>query len=188
MSQAETATTTSPVLPAGHWAIDPAHSGIEFGIKHLLITTVKGSFNDFEGSIDISEDGRVSAVATIRAASIDTNEPRRDEHLRSADFFAAEQFPEIRFQSTSVEQVEGNRFRVAGDLTIKGATQPLELDTELAGSAQDPWGNERVGLTLKGQLDPNDFGVDWNQELEAGGNLIGDRVDFTANISAVKAG
>jgi polyisoprenoid-binding protein YceI len=188
MSEVDTATTTTPVLPAGHWTIDPAHSGIEFGIKHLLITTVKGSFNDFEGTIDVTDDSRVSAVAAIRAASIDTNEPRRDEHLRSGDFFAAEQFPEIRFQSTSVDHVEANRFRVAGDLTIKDVTRPLELEADLAGSAKDPWGNERVGLTLKGQLDPNDFGVDWNQELESGGNLIGDRVDFTANISAVKAG
>jgi polyisoprenoid-binding protein YceI len=184
----QTATTTAPRLPAGHWTIDAKHSGIEFGIKHLLITTVKGTFNDFEGSIDVGEDGSVAATAVIKTESIDTNEPQRDAHLRSTDFFDAASFPEIRFQSTSVEHVEANHFRVIGDLTIRGATRPIELDTELAGSAKDPWGNERIGLTLQGHLNPTDFGVDWNQELETGGNLVGDRVDFTANVSAVQAG
>ncbi len=188
MSQTDTANTTTPTLPAGTWAIDAAHSGIEFGIKHLLITTVKGSFNDFEGTVTIGEEGKISATGIIRAGSIDTNQPQRDEHLRSPDFFDAEQFPEIRFESTSVEHVEGNRFRVAGELTIKGVTRAIDLDTELAGSALDPWGKERIGLVLKGQLDPTEYGVDWNQELETGGNLLGDRVDFTADVSAIKEG
>jgi polyisoprenoid-binding protein YceI len=181
-------TSTAPALPTGHWTIDAAHSGIEFGIKHLLITTVKGTFNEFEGSIDVADDGSIRATALIRAQSVDTNEPQRDQHLRSGDFFDTERFPEIRFQSTGVEHVEANRFSVVGDLTIRDVTRPIELDTELAGSAKDPWGQERIGLTLNGHLDPNDFGVDWNQELESGGNLVGDRVDFTANVSAVKAG
>jgi polyisoprenoid-binding protein YceI len=184
----DTATKAAPTLPAGHWSIDAHHSGIEFGIKHLLITTVKGSFNEFEGSVDVGVDGSVTATAVIKTESIDTNEPQRDQHLRSVDFFDTAQFPEIRFESTSVEHVDGNRFRVVGDLTIREATRPIELDTELTGSAKDPWGNERIGLTLQGHLNPTDFGVDWNQELETGGNLVGDRVDFTANVSAVKAG
>jgi polyisoprenoid-binding protein YceI len=188
MTQETATTTAAPTLPAGHWTIDAKHSGIEFGIKHLLITTVKGSFNDFEGSVDVGEDASVAATGVIKTESIDTNEPQRDAHLRSGDFFDAATFPEIRFRSTSVEHVDGNRFRVIGDLTIRDVTRPIELETELAGSAKDPWGNERIGLTLQGHLNPTDFGVDWNQELETGGNLVGDRVDFTANISAVKAG
>jgi polyisoprenoid-binding protein YceI len=188
MTQLSNTPTTAPTLPAGHWDIDAAHSSIEFGIKHLLITTVKGSFTDWEGSIDVSEDGGIEARAVIRSASIDTNQPQRDEHLRSPDFFDAPQFPELRFGSESVEHVESNKFRVTGDLTIKDVTRSLELEAELSGSAIDPWGKERIGLVLKGQLDPNDFGVDWNQELETGGNMLGDRVDFTANVSAVKAG
>jgi polyisoprenoid-binding protein YceI len=187
MTQVST-TGTAPRLPSGHWTIDTHHSGIEFGIKHLLITTVKGSFNEFDGSVDVDDDGSIAATAVIRAQSVDTNEPQRDQHLRSGDFFDTEHFPEIRFQSTGVEYVEGNRFRVVGDLTIKDVTRPIELQTELAGSAKDPWGNERIGLTLTGHLNPNDFGVDWNQELESGGNLVGDRVDFTANVSAIKTG
>lgn len=188
MTQTDTPNATAPTLPTGSWTIDAAHSGIEFGIKHLLITTVKGSFNDFGGTVTIGDDGTISATGIIHAGSIDTNQPQRDEHLRSPDFFDAEQFPEIRFESTSVEHVESNRFRVIGDLTIKGVTRAIDLDTEFAGSALDPWGKERIGLVLKGQLDPTEYGVDWNQELETGGNLVGDRVDFTANVAAVKEG
>ena len=186
MSQVDTYNETT-TLPAGLWTVDPAHSSIEFGIKHLLITTVKGAFNDFDGTVGIGADGSIAATGTIRAGSIDTNQPQRDEHLRSPDFFDAAQFPEIHFQSTRVDHLEGNRFRVTGNLTIKGVTRELELDAELAGGALDAYGNERIGLLLTGQLDPTDYGVDWNQELETGGNLLGDRVDFTANVSAVKA-
>ena len=175
------------LIPAGVWRIDPAHSSIEFGIRHLLITTVKGTFADFDGAIEIREDGTADATGTIRAASIDTREAQRDEHLRSPDFFDAAGFPEIRFESTYVGGGDGNSFRVVGDLTIRGTTRELELEATFEGTARDPYGNERIGVTLRGRLDPNDYGVDWNQELESGGNLVGDRVDFTANVSAIKA-
>jgi polyisoprenoid-binding protein YceI len=166
--------------------VDPSHSGIEFGIKHLLITTVKGTFTAFTGSIVVGEDGTARAEGVIGAESIDTNESQRDEHLRSADFFDAEGFPEIRFSSTSIGDVVGGDFRVVGDLTIRGATRPIELQASYDGRARDPYGNDRIGLTVRGRLDPSDYGVDWNQELETGGNLLGDRVDFTASISAVR--
>jgi polyisoprenoid-binding protein YceI len=187
MTELATTSGIAGLIPAGTWNVDGAHSSVEFGIKHLLITTVKGSFDSFEGTIDVGPDGTARAEGVIRAESIDTNEPQRDEHLRSTDFFDAAGFPEIRFASTEIGNVEGNSFRVAGELTIRGTTRPVELSATFEGSATDPWGNDRIGLIVSGQLDPNDYGVDWNQELESGGNMLGDRVDFTANISAVKA-
>jgi polyisoprenoid-binding protein YceI len=148
---------------------------------------VKGNFGNFQGTIEVAPDGAAKATGIIASESIDTHEAQRDEHLRSADFFDAATFPEIRFESTDIGSVEGTAFTVAGDLTIRGITRPIELQATFEGAAKDPWGNDRIGLTVKGQLDPNDYGVDWNQELESGGNMLGDRVDFTASISAVKA-
>jgi polyisoprenoid-binding protein YceI len=186
MTQLATAPGVAGLVPAGTWQVDGAHSSVEFGIKHLLITTVKGTFGNFEGTIEVAEDGAARAHGVIRADSIDTNETQRDEHLRSTDFFDAPGFPEITFASTDIGGVEGNTFRVAGDLTIRGTTRPIALEATFEGAAKDPWGNERIGVSVRGDLDPNDYGVDWNQELESGGNLVGDRVDFTANIQAVK--
>jgi polyisoprenoid-binding protein YceI len=186
MTQLATTPGVAGLVPAGVWRVDGAHSSVEFGIKHLLITTVRGTFDNFEGTIDVPADGAARASGVIQAESIDTNEPQRDEHLRSTDFFDAAGFPEIRFESTEIGGVQGNTFRVAGNLTIRGTTRPVELEATFEGAATDPWGNDRIGLSVRGQLDPNDYGVDWNQELESGGNLVGDRVDFTANVQAVK--
>ena len=174
-------------ISPGRWAVDPAHSSIEFGIKHLLITTVKGGFGDFQGTVEVGAEGPTSASAVVRAESVDTRQAQRDEHLRSADFFGTEEFPEIRFESSRIEPLDPNRFLIAGKLEIKGTTRPFELEAELQGSAVDTYGNERLGIVLRGQLDPNDFGVDWNQELETGGNLLGDLVDVVVSVSAVKA-
>ena len=185
MTQLATAPGIGSLIPAGTWRVDGSHSTVEFGIRHLLITTVKGTFGNFEGTIKVTE-GSARAAGVIRAESIDTNESQRDEHLRSPDFFDASQFPEIRFVSTDIGGVDGNEFHVRGDLTIRGTTREIDLKATYEGTAPDPWGNDRIGLTVRGQLDPNDYGVDWNQELESGGNLLGDRVDFTAAISAVR--
>jgi polyisoprenoid-binding protein YceI len=168
--------------------VDKSHSSVEFGIKHLMITTVKGRFADFDGTFDADESGNVRAEARIRTASIDTGEEQRDQHLRSDDFFAADAYPDIVFRSTQVESLDGNRFRVVGDLTIRDATNQVELDATVSGAARDPWGNERVGVELRGDIRPSDFGVDWNQVLETGGKLLGDRVQIAADVSAVKAG
>ncbi len=186
MTQLETERTIT--LPTGTWKVDPAHSGIEFGIKHLLITTVKGSFDEFEGVIEVPEDGLPRAAATIKTESIDTNEPQRDEHLRSPDFFDASYYPAITFESKRIEPSADGAFRILGELTIKGQSRELELEADLQGTARDPWGNDRVGVVVRGELTPTDFGVDWNQELESGGNLVGDRVSFSAEISAIRAG
>ncbi|HEU5212092.1 MAG TPA: YceI family protein [Gaiellaceae bacterium] len=187
MTELATQSGVGGLIPAGTWSVDGSHSTIEFGIRHLLITTVKGTFGNFEGTIEVAPDGAAKATGVIASESIDTNEPQRDEHLRSADFFDTATFPEIRFESIAIGGVEGTAFTVAGELTIRGITRPIELEAFFEGAARDPWGNDRIGLTVRGHLDPNDYGVDWNQELEAGGNLLGDRVDFTASISAVKA-
>ena len=173
-------------IPAGTWQVDPNHSSIEFGIKHVLVTTVKGHFGEFTGHILVDEDGAAKAVGTIAATSISTNQGQRDEHLQSPDFFDAARFPELRFESSRIEHVEGNRFRVVGELAIKETTREIELDAEYTGTARDPYGRERIGLVLRGSVDPTDYGVDWNQELETGGNLIGDRAEFTVNVSAIK--
>ena len=138
MTTVQTERRLTELVPAGVWKVDPVHSSIEFGIRHLLITTVKGTFADFDGTIEIREDGTGHAVGTIRAASIDTREPQRDEHLRSPDFFDAGSFPEIHFESTYVGSGEGNAFRVVGDLTIRGVTRELELEARFEGSARDP--------------------------------------------------
>jgi polyisoprenoid-binding protein YceI len=187
MTELATQSGVAGLIPAGTWNVDGSHSTIEFGIRHLLITTVKGTFGNFEGTIEVAPDGAAKATGVIASESIDTHEPQRDEHLRSADFFDAATFPEIRFESTEIGRVDGTAFTVAGNLSIRGITRAIELEAAFEGTAKDPWGNDRIGLTVKGHLDPNDYGVDWNQELEAGGNLLGDRVDFTASISAVKA-
>jgi len=178
--------TTQTLVPTGTWNVDPAHTVVEFGIKHLMITTVKGNFSELEGSFVANDDGTVTAEGKVQTASVDTNEPKRDEHLRSADFFDAENFPEITFTSTGIEQVSGNHFTVHGDLTIRGVTRPFDWDTTVAGVVNDPWGNERVGIELHGTVNPADFGVDWNAELESGGNLVGDKADLTVNVEAVK--
>ena len=185
MAQLATAAVATRI-PAGTWKVDPAHSSIEFGIKHLLITTVKGYFGDFDGTIEVDEDGTAKAVGTIKAESVSTNQGQRDQHLQSPDFFDVARFPELRFESTSIEHVDGNRFRVTGDLSIKETTREIELEAEFTGANRDPYGQERIGLTLRGSVNPTDFGVDWNQELETGGKLVGDRAEFTVAVSAIK--
>jgi polyisoprenoid-binding protein YceI len=177
---------TQTLVPVGTWNVDTTHTVVEFGIKHLMITTVKGQFTELEGSFTTAQDGTVTAEGKVETASVNTNEPKRDEHLRSADFFDAEHYPEITFTSTGVDHVDGNNFIVHGDLTIRGVTRPFDWDTRVAGVVNDPWGNERVGLELRGTVNPSDFGVDWNAELESGGNLVGDKADLTVNVEAVK--
>jgi polyisoprenoid-binding protein YceI len=180
--------TPATAVPTGTWAVDPAHSKVGFAVKHMGIATVRGEFTEFEGTLEIGEDlASAKAYGTVAVATVDTNEPQRDDHLRSPDFFDAESFPEIRFESKSIEHLEGSKFRVVGELTIRGTAREVELEAEFTGANKDPWGNDRIGLAVRGELDPNDYGVDWNQELETGGNVLGDRVNFTANISAVKA-
>jgi polyisoprenoid-binding protein YceI len=171
------------------WNIDPTHSDVHFSVRHMVVSKVRGRFAKFSGALHLDDDDltRSAVEATIDAASIDTGTTERDAHLRSADFFDVEKYPELRFRSTRVEKVGDDRYRVAGELTIRDVTRPVSLDVEYGGRAKDPWGNERVGFVAKASLDRKDFGLGWNQVLEAGGVLVGDRVELELDIQGVKA-
>ena len=144
-------------VPAGTWRVDPTHSSVAFEVKHLMIATVRGHFSDFDGTLEAAEDDPSNSHAwgVVRVASIDTGNPDRDAHLRSPDFFDAERYPEMRFETTRIEHVEGGHYRVAADLTIKDTTREIEVDATVEGAAEDPWGNERVGIAVPRLDRPN---------------------------------
>ena len=180
-------TTTAAVLTT--WNIDPAHSNVEFAVRHLMITTVKGRFADVKGIVktDDADLSKAQVDVTIAAASIDTREAQRDAHLRSADFFDAEKFPVLTFRSTRVEPGSGNSFRLTGDLTIRGVTREVALDGTAEGRSKDPWGGERAGFSATGKIKCGDFGLTWNQLLEAGGVAVGDEIKISIDAELVKA-
>jgi polyisoprenoid-binding protein YceI len=171
--------TLNTAIPAGTWKIDPIHSHVEFSIRHMGIATIRGSFADFDGVIDGGDEPQISGA--IRVASVDTRDEARDGHLQSPDFFDAEGHPEITFASTRFEPG-----KLVGDLTIRGITREVELVAQMTGAGTDPWGNERLGLELEGEIDRREFGVSWNTPLPTGGLLLGDTVRLTAGFSAVK--
>ena len=169
------------------WNIDATHSTIGFSIRHMVFSKVRGRFLNYTGAIQLDDGDRATSwvEVAIDAASIDTGTAQRDNHLRSADFFDVENFPELRFRSTRVEDLGGGRLRVIGELTIRDTTREVALDAESAGRGMDPWGNERIGFVAKTSIDRKDFGLAWNQLLEAGGVLVGDRVDIELDVQAV---
>jgi polyisoprenoid-binding protein YceI len=170
------------------WAIDPSHSEIQFKVKHLVITTVTGHFKEFSGSLtgDANNFDGASISFEAKTASISTNNEQRDEHLKSADFFDAEQFPTLSFQSTSFAKQDDEEYTLKGNLTMKGLTLPIDLEVEYNGTATDPWGNVKAGFELKGKLNRKDFGLTWNAPTEAGGVLVSEEVKLIANIQLVK--
>jgi polyisoprenoid-binding protein YceI len=172
------------------WQIDPMHSLVEFAVKHMMIATVKGRFAALNGIIKLDEADptRSSVEVAIEAASIDTREPQRDGHLRSADFLDAEKFSSLTFRSKRVEPLDGDHYRVIGDLAIRDVTREVALDATLEGRTTDPWGNERVGFSARTTINRQDFGLNWNQALEAGGILVGNEVKISLEIEAVKQG
>lgn len=173
-------------VPTGTWTVDPAHSSVEFRIKHMMISTVRGRFREFEGTIEAAPDYHDSTVrGTIKPASIDTNESHRDEHLRSADFFDVEQHPEIGFASNRIEHIDKGNYRVGGELTMHGETRPVEFEVTVHGVTHDPQGQDRVGLEVRGTISRGEFGLRWQQALETGGVLVGDEVRIVADIAAV---
>jgi polyisoprenoid-binding protein YceI len=178
--------TTRTVLPTGTWTVDPAHSNVEFSAKHLGIATVRGAFNQFEGSLEVGEDGNANARGTVEVASIDTNEDQRDTHLRSEDFFHAEVHPQLSFESTEIRPLDEDTFLIHGDLTMRGVTQPIVLEAELQGTEIDPWGNERVALEARGQLNRRDWSMTFNQALGSGNMLVSDKIKLSLDISAIK--
>ena len=180
-------TTTAVLIPTGTYAIDPAHSRVEFAVKHLGIATVKGTFDTFEGTVELGDDlASAKAYGTVDVASIETKEAARDEHLRSADFFDVEQYPKLTFASTSVRPLDEDSFEITGDLTLHGVTRPVTLTAELQGTETDPWGNERVGLEVTGTLSRGDYGMTFNQALGSGNVLVSDKVRLSLDLSAVK--
>nr|WP_275936612.1 YceI family protein [Labilithrix luteola] len=182
-------TTRDTVMGNNDWNIDTAHTAINFSVRHMVISKVRGRFAKYSGTIRL-DDGdvtRSSVDVSIDASSIDTGVADRDTHLRSPDFFDVENFSELRFRSKRIEQIEKTRYRVIGDLSIRGVTREVSLDAEYGGRATDPWGNERVGFVAKTTIDRSDFGLTWNQALEAGGILVGDRVEIDLDVEAVRA-
>ncbi len=179
--------TATPVLTTGTWNVDPSHSSVEFQVKHMGLATVKGFFGEFAGSVEVAEDGTVTATGSVEAASLNTRSAQRDEHLRSADFFDVENYPQLGFQSKSVEQLDEETYKIVGDLTIRGTTKEIELRAVVTGTDLDPWGNTRVGLEAATQIDRTEYGLTWNQALESGGVLVGKKVKILLDVSAVKA-
>jgi polyisoprenoid-binding protein YceI len=168
------------------WNIDATHSTIGFAIRHMVFSKVRGRFLKYTGAVQLDDDLAKSWVeVAIDAASLDTGTAQRDTHLRSADFFDVDHFPELRFRSTRVEELGEGRLRVIGDLTIRDTTREVALDAEAAGRGMDPWGNERIGFVARTSIDRKEFGLQWNQLLEAGGVLVGDRVEIELDIQAV---
>jgi polyisoprenoid-binding protein YceI len=181
------ATRTSALVPTGTWTVDPSHSSVEFSVKHMGIATVRGKFREFEGTVVIGEDLASSkATGSVKVASIDTGEADRDTHLRSADFFDANNYPEITFESTRVEPIDDESSRVFGNLTMHGVTHEVKLEVVFQGADTDPWGNERVGLEAVGVIKRSDFDMKFNQALGSGNMLVGDKVTMSMDISAVK--
>jgi polyisoprenoid-binding protein YceI len=176
--------STAP-LPTGTWKVDPVHSSVEFHVKHLGIATVKGQFKEFEGTLEVGPDG-ASATGTVEVGSVDTREPARDEHLRSADFFAADRFPRIAFRSTAIRALDEEEFEIDADLTIHGVTRQVTLKAEFEGEETDHQGNERVGVSASTQISRNDFDIKFNAALGSGNLVVADKVKILVEVSAVK--
>lgn len=174
------------------WQIDPTHSAVEFAVKHMMFTTVRGRFTDVKGTIEVDEQNpeRSTVAVEIAAASIDTGVADRDAHLRSADFLDVDHYPTITFRSRRVEgamQNEGDRFRVAGDLTIRGKSIEVTLESTYHGTGKDPWGNVKGAAEASVTIDRRDFGLTWNQALETGGILVANDIRIEIQLQAVKA-
>jgi polyisoprenoid-binding protein YceI len=188
-------TSTVPAPAAGtlaggsSWQIDPAHSHVEFAVRHLMISSVKGAFGDVQGTVwvDESDPRTVLVDITIQVSSIDTRQEQRDAHLRSSDFFDAARFPTITFRSRVVEgDYHDSEFRLVGDLTIRDVTREVVLVVSNEGRLTDPWGAERAGFSAQGKIDRTDFGLTWNQALEAGGFVVGNEVKISIEVELVR--
>ncbi|MEU6659775.1 YceI family protein [Streptomyces sp. NPDC046821] len=187
-----TAATTevNPDLAAlsGDYTIDPSHTTLGFVARHAMVTNVKGSFQDFEGTLhlDGSDPSKSTASFDVKMESIETGNADRDGHLKSSDFFKTDEFPSMTFRSTSAKALGGDDYQITGDLTILGTTKPLTIDLEFNGSATDPFGNARVGFEGKATILRSEWGLTWNAALETGGVLVSDKIKLAFDISAIK--
>ena len=172
----------------GTWSIDPTHSRVGFSSRHAMVTKVRGAFNDVSGTaqLDAEDMSRSQVRVVLQVASVDTRSPQRDAHLRSADFFDAQQHPTIEFDSTAVDEVDENQFIVTGELTIRGVTRTISVPLELLGVDTDPFGQLRAGLEGSRRIDRKDWGVSWNTPLDSGGVLVSDKITLEFELSLVK--
>ena len=170
------------------WQIDSSHSHINFTARHMMISKVRGSFESFSGTVNFNEENPVNSTVEIAVdrSSINTRDAQRDGHLKSPDFFDVESHPTMRFVSTRVEQIDENNGRLIGDLTIKGVTHEVALDVEYAGVAKSPWGTQSAGFSATGSLNRKDWGLNWNQALETGGVLVGEKISIEIELELVK--
>ncbi|MBI4318120.1 MAG: YceI family protein [Chloroflexi bacterium] len=170
------------------WQIDPAHSQIQFTVRHMMISNVRGRFESFSGTVDVNEENPVDSSVEIQidAASINTKEPQRDGHLKSPDFLDAEAFPHLVFKSRRVEQIDDSHGRIIGDLTVRDVIREVVLDVEYAGQAKSPWGTVSAGFSATTKLNRKDWGLHWNQALETGGVLVGDQVKIDIELELIK--
>ena len=187
MSTQTAVARTTPIIPPGTWIVDPAHSSVEFAVKHMGIATVRGKFTEFEGTLEVASrlaDSRAYGKVTV--ASITTNDEQRDGHLRSPDFFDVERYPEMTFVSARVEAIDDESSQIFGNLTMHGVTREVKLDVVISGTDEDPWGNTRAGLEAVGYIMRSDFDMKFNQALGSGNLLVGDKVTMSLDISAIK--
>lgn len=177
------------IMSLEKWNLDTVHSNISFSVRHLMISKVRGHFRKWSGSLTFDEADATTArlEVSIEAGSIDTGDPQRDEHLRSPDFLNVAAHPALTFNSTSIEKVGGQEFKVTGNLTIRGVTRSVVLDTEYFGQGKDPWGGVRAGFSAKTSISRKDYGVEWNTALETGGFVVGDTVEINLEVEAIKA-
>ena len=172
-----------------NWQLDPAHSELEFKVRHMMISTVKGQFKSFEVNVENASDDLTQAQVEVKIEvdSIDTKNDQRDQHLKSSDFFDSANNQFITFKSTSVAKEDDDEYKVTGDLTIKGITKSITVDVEFGGVAKDPWGNDKVGYTVSGKINRTDFDLTWNAALETGGVMVSEEVKFSADLQFVKS-
>lgn len=171
------------------WAIDPAHSSVDFSVRHMMIANVKGTFNTFNATIEADPKELTTANIdfTVETASVDTRSKDRDAHLVSGDFFDVENYPTMTFRQTSIKKTDDDEYNVTGDLTLRGVTKPETFAVTFEGQGKDPWGNEKVGFSATGSINRSDYGLVWNAGLETGGVLVGDKVKINLTIQAAKA-
>jgi polyisoprenoid-binding protein YceI len=182
-------TDTQTMTGTSVWAIDTAHSQVEFSVKHMMFSTVKGSFEGVTGTITLDEQNLANSSVRVEIdpATISTRDEKRDAHLRSADFFDVETFPTMTFVSTSVQPARGQDLTITGDLTMHGVTKPVVLEAEFNGRGMSPFGMEVISYTAKGKLSRGEFGLNWNAALEAGGVLVSDEIKIAIEVEAVPA-
>ena len=184
--------TSGTAQPGGHtlarFELDPAHTHIGFTAKHMMVSTVRGSFTDWSGHVEVNENDPASAVAevTLKSASVQSGSDDRDKHLRSPDFFNVESYPDITYRSSTVDKIDDTRYKVGGELTIKDVTRPVTLEFEIGEPFQDGWGNERVGISATGKVNRKDWGLEWNMIMEAGRLLVSDEAKLEIDSELVR--